>query len=227
MIQQVNAIYKQNKAPLLTKPGVDMDRFYPATYENKQSLRNKFQRPCEGRIFLCVGRSVKAKGIEIAIDAFAQLKGTNHQLWIVGDGPLIDQYKDKARELGISFQVVFCGVQSKPEDFYRLADFFVMSSIYEPLGQTILEGLASGLPIISFEPSNKVKTATAELVDKRHGIEIKKPCDDLLGKAMKQACEWSDKEYKVKSDACREHAIKEFSWVSLAETLLNEFEDEK
>jgi len=227
MIQQVNAIYSQKQAPLLTKPGVDMERFYPVPYTEKLSLRSRLQHPCEGKVFLCVGRSVKAKGIEIAINAFAQLKDTKHQLWVVGDGPLIDNYKDQARELGITFQIVFCGVQSKPEEYYRLADFFVMSSVYEPLGQTILEGLASGLPIISFKPGNTVKTATAELIDERHGIEIEEPCDVLLGEAMKKVSDWEVGEYQLKSDACRKQAIEKFSWVSLAETLLNEFEDEK
>ena len=223
MIQQVNNIKKQTKIPLLTKPGVDMERFFPISGNEKLALRKHLGYPCEGKVFLCVGRSVKAKGIDIAIDAFAQLKNTQHQLWIVGDGPLINQYKDQARALGITFQVVFFGVQSQPEEYYRAADFFLMSSIYEPLGQTILEGLSSGLPILAFKPAGKIETATKELVDDSQAIFIDEPCAQLLGKSMVDTCEWSESEYQKKSNICREHAIKSFSWKSLAKTLMEEF----
>jgi glycosyltransferase involved in cell wall biosynthesis len=227
MIQQVNVIKKQKQMPLLTKPGVDMKRFFPINFEQKLILREQLKYPCKGKVFLCVGRSVKAKGIDIAINAFAQLKNTHHQLWIVGDGPLVDQYKDQARALGITFQVVFHGVQSQPEYYYRAADFFLMSSVYEPLGQTILEGLSSGLPIIAFQPSDNVETATAELVNDEHAIFIDRPCADLLGKVMIDVSTWSESEYHHKSQCCRAHAVKHFSWESLAQTLVEEFLDEK
>ena len=226
MIQQVGSIQKQKNEPLLTKPGVDMNRFYPVDYSEKLALRKELGFECEGKVFLCVGRSVKAKGIDLAIEAFAKLKNTPHQLWIVGDGPLIDQYKDQARALGITFQVIFCGIQSRPEYFYRAADFFLMSSIYEPLGQTILEGLSSGLPILAFRPSYMVKTATEELVNEDHAIFIEKANSALLGKALIEVCSWSDEKYYKKSILCRNHAIDNFSWKSLANTLIREFKNE-
>ena len=227
MIHQVNNISAQKISPLLTKPGVDMERFYPIPFAEKLMLREQLIYPCKGKIFLCVGRSVKAKGIDIALRAFAQLKGTEHQLWIVGDGPLIDEYKDLARELQITFQVVFFGVQSAPEQFYRAADFFIMSSIYEPLGQTILEALASGLPILAFQPSSEIETATLELVNDEQAIFTKHAEPTSLGKLMKSVSCWSDEKYTKKSLSCRKHAIDNFSWKSLACTLLGEFEYEK
>ena len=56
----------------------DMERFFPISGNEKLALRKHLGYPCEGKVFLCVGRSVKAKGIDIAIDAFAQLKNTQH-----------------------------------------------------------------------------------------------------------------------------------------------------
>ena len=49
-----------------------------------------------------------------------------------------------------------------------MADIFAMSSTYEPLGQTILEALASGLPIVAFKGS--VITATSELLSPNEAV---------------------------------------------------------
>ena len=159
MMKQVNSVKKQRFKPLLTKPGVNGDRFVSVSEQEKLEIRKKLDLECGGKVFLCIGRFVKAKGIDIAIKAFSQKKSNNDHLWIVGDGPLTSDYHRLVTMLELTQCVKFLGVQAKPETFYSAADFFIMSSIYEPLGQTILEAMSAGLPVLAFKPSKNVNTA--------------------------------------------------------------------
>jgi glycosyltransferase involved in cell wall biosynthesis len=51
------------------------------------------------------------------------------------------------------------------EKFYKMADIFLLPSIYEPFGQTLLEAQASGLPVVAFSNIVEgVNTATNDVV---------------------------------------------------------------
>ncbi|WP_022946021.1 glycosyltransferase family 4 protein [Pseudoalteromonas ruthenica] len=219
MVIQVNRVQLQLDFPLITKPGVCSKRFFPLEKQKKYEARNELGIKYEGRVFLCVGRCVKAKGFDLVIRALANIPDKDAQLWIVGDGPLRKEYENMARELQVSDRVVFFGAQKEPELFYRAADFFVMSSIYEPLGQTILEALASGLPIIAFDAGDEVSTATNELIGQKHGIFVDKVDVERLALAIERALNTSREEYEKLSKECRRQAINRFSWDNLANDL--------
>jgi glycosyltransferase involved in cell wall biosynthesis len=65
--------------------------------------------------------------------------------------------------LGLEHRVFVLGACYKTEDYYRACDGFVMSSTYEPLGQTILEAAACGMKLSAFSTKAGVDTATQEL----------------------------------------------------------------
>ena len=52
---------------------------------------------------------------------------------------------------------------SEIEQYYRSCDIFIMSSTYEPFGQTTIEAIASGLRVAAFHGTSGVKTAVHEL----------------------------------------------------------------
>lgn len=196
-----------NKPILLTKPGVDGERF-----------RVKNHRSDE-KIILCVGRCVRAKGFDYAIKSLNHIN-TDAKLWIVGDGPLLDDYKRLADELDVRKKVVFWGAQPKPETFYQKADYFLMSSVYEPLGQTILEGIASGLPIIAFRPSKQVMTATEDVLGSEGASFVESLSEHALAETLDECLNWSDSAYEAVSRANRKLAEERYSWTSLANDLL-------
>lgn len=223
MVEQVNSVKKQKFIPLLTKPGVDGIRFSPKSHLEKVNLRNKLGLKCNGKVFLCIGRLVKAKGIDIAIKAFAKKKSIDDHLWIVGDGPLLESYQQLAKSLDLNQNVKFLGIQAKPENFYSAADFFIMSSIYEPLGQTILEAMSTGLPVLAFAPGNNVNTASYELMTHEHCLFIDEFDVDQLALAIDNVISWSQDKYQNVASNCRNHVLTHYTWVSLANNLVNEF----
>ncbi len=110
-------------------------------------------------ILLFIGRLVDKKGLGFLIDAMPTiLRETPDTLLLVcGDGPLREIWESKARDLNISHKIQFLGRVSDREkqDFLSIADILIVPSIitaendYEGLPVVILEGLASGLPVIA------------------------------------------------------------------------------
>jgi 1,2-diacylglycerol 3-alpha-glucosyltransferase len=114
--------------------------------------------------------------------------------------------------------VTFTGVIQDPTRYYQISDLFVMSSTYEPLGQTILEALSCGLPIVAFQPSVDVITATFELLNETEAVFVEQVNANLLAKAISDLFGDSEK-MQALSDVSRTIAVERFSWHKLAQRL--------
>jgi glycosyltransferase involved in cell wall biosynthesis len=65
-----------------------------------------------------------------------------------------------AAQLGLENEVRFMGSQPDPRLFFWAADVFVMPSLYEGLGNSALEAIASGCPAVLAEVSGLMDIAT-------------------------------------------------------------------
>jgi len=101
--------------------------------------------------FICVARLIKRKGIEDALNAVASMKARNVELHLVGLGPLMQKIERLAAELGIADRIVFRG-HLRGEELaraYRESDVFLLPSLSESFSMALLEGMASGLPVVA------------------------------------------------------------------------------
>ena len=146
----------------LTKPGVDRNRFYLPSNEERNALRVNLSLPVEMSLILFAGRFVYAKGVHVLISALEKLP-EDCELVLVGEGTAEREYRAQIRSLNLGGRVHIRAASQQVEDYFKACDVFVMSSKYEPLGQTILEALATGLPIAAFSEAAGVETATEEL----------------------------------------------------------------
>lgn len=71
------------------------------------------------------------------------------QLTILGGGPLQAELKMKAERLGILPHILFQGPVNDVATYLTQADVYVHSAIYEPFGLSILEAMATGLPVVA------------------------------------------------------------------------------
>ncbi|MFC3033104.1 glycosyltransferase family 4 protein [Pseudoalteromonas fenneropenaei] len=219
MFEQVRDVHLPKNGIFICKPGVSLSRFEQISFEEKIKLRGKLGLAANKKAFLCIGRFVKAKGFETAINAFSKVEDDNSELWLLGEGPLGEKLKERVLELNLSNRVRFLGKQSCPELYYKAADFFVMSSTYEPLGQTILEALACGLPIIAASASSEVVTASSEILEETRNLFVAKHDADEFARAFERCLTMSEEDYAIISAENRVLAESKFSWVKLAQDL--------
>jgi glycosyltransferase involved in cell wall biosynthesis len=135
--------------------GIELAKFRPAL--DRSIARSRWQLSETAQVVSYVGRLDKVKGIETLLRAIALLKSEalDLQLLIAGK-PLIQQpqyqdfLKQLAKQLDISESVKFLGHVSQPAEVYQASQVVVVPSIWsEPLGRTLLEAMACGVPVVA------------------------------------------------------------------------------
>jgi len=104
----------------------------------------------EKTIILSLGRLLLLKGYQYLIPAMAKIrKKHNAELWILGEGPYRPQLEKLIQEHRLESSVHLKGFQTDVEKFYRKADIYVLSSLYEGFGNVIVEAMAHDLPVVA------------------------------------------------------------------------------
>jgi D-inositol-3-phosphate glycosyltransferase len=144
-------------------PGVDHHLFRP---HNRASAREIVDLPPESKIILFVGRIDPIKGIDLLIDAFAQIVAAgapnsrssrllviggdpeNESFWTTGEGNNLRQQIQDAR---LEERVSFVGSQPHAQlaYYYAAADVVAMPSAYETFGLAALEAMACGACVVA------------------------------------------------------------------------------
>ena len=128
-------------------PGAtDVARFAPPDSVALGALRSP-------PVLLYHGRVDKRKGVIELLEATAQLVVSGHSLRLVvsGIGPDVQAARDRAAALGLDACTQFTGHVGYEDAplAYRQGDIFVSPTYSEGFSNTILEAMASGLPIVS------------------------------------------------------------------------------
>lgn len=138
--------------------GVDTRAFNPK--HRRQDLRQRWELGGGGLAVLYVGRLAPEKNINLAFDAFQAIKKDQPtaRFILVGDGP------DKAQLQQTHPDALFAGIKVGQElaEYYASGDLFLFPSLTETFGNVVLEALASGLAVVSFD-----RAAAGELIE--HG----------------------------------------------------------
>ena len=104
----------------------------------------------ENDLIVCVGRLSPEKDQRTLIRAVSLLPAAQPwRLAIVGDGPERPALEVLARELHVADRIVFTGEVADPFAFMMRARLAVCASVYEGLGNAIIEALACGTPVVS------------------------------------------------------------------------------
>jgi glycosyltransferase involved in cell wall biosynthesis len=172
--------------------GVDGRRFHPASPDERASARRALGLECE-RVVLCVGRLSAEKNSIGLLDAWAAVDAKARQgtlLVLVGDGPDRVRVQSRAHAPDLRNQVVLAGHQSDVAAWYRAADLYVLSSHNEGLSNSMVEALASGLPVASTRVSGSsvlVESAAAGIVVDRNDVDsLARVIEELLADESKR-----------------------------------------
>lgn len=106
----------------------------------------------EGRCALAVGRLTRQKGFDRLLEAWRLVRDEfpGWRLCIVGEGEDRENLQRLADALDVLGSVSFVEPQKDLSGAYKYADLLVMSSRFEGFPLVLLEGMAAGLPAVSF-----------------------------------------------------------------------------
>ncbi|MEJ6002475.1 TIGR03088 family PEP-CTERM/XrtA system glycosyltransferase [Paucibacter soli] len=134
--------------------GVDTARFKPPAANDRQALPSGFAGS-DAFIVGTVGRVQAIKDQATLLRAFAAVLKrrpdwrSHLRLMIVGDGPLLEALRQQAQELGVTPACWFTGPRDDVARLMGTMDLFVLPSLNEGISNTLLEAMATGLPLLA------------------------------------------------------------------------------
>lgn len=98
------------------------------------------------------GRLVKQKNYPLLVRALAILKEKGYQdfeLFILGDGPQKLQLEEMICKYNLKDNIRLIGYQKNPFPYMKMADLFILSSLWEGFGHVIVESMVCGTPVLA------------------------------------------------------------------------------
>jgi sugar transferase (PEP-CTERM/EpsH1 system associated) len=142
--------------------GVDTGKFMPAPRKPADVL--PAQLAGEGLVIIgTVGRLQPVKDQRLLLHAFGELVrqspalATTARLLVVGNGPLRDTLTQLAQSLGIAHLTAFTGDRTDVAQLLQCMDVFVLPSLAEGISNTLLEAMATGLPVVATRVGGNVE----------------------------------------------------------------------
>ena len=198
-------------------PGaVDTERFAPVKDRLSGGLSSE-------PVLLYHGRVDTRKGALILLDAFAELAAERPlRLTISGIGPDTGRVAERVRELGLESSIDLSGYASYNEapSVYRRGDIFVSPTFGEGFSNTILEAMATGLPIVSTRAVGVVDCLRHE-----ENALLTKPGDaEDLAAALRRMLDDTPLRERLAGEALNE-ARTLYTWPNVAKRIASIYED--
>lgn len=209
--EKVDVIYSGLDKRFFDEPSIDSQKIV-----DRLGITKKY--------ILFLGTIEPSKNITRLLQAFAKLKSEKRengnskfdfQLVLAGKkGWLADEYKQIIKDLGISKDVIFTGyiVGEELVPLFKKSEFFIMPSLYEGFGMTVLEAFATKTPSIISKVSSLPEIAG-------EGARFINPLsvDEILS-AMKEFAENKDSRESYAEKAYE--TAKKFDWDETAKKTL-------
>jgi glycosyltransferase involved in cell wall biosynthesis len=202
------------KCPVTVIPnGVDFDHFSAPLYaDQRKSFRNELGFADGDIVMVTSSRLVYKNALDDVIMALESLPA-NYRFLILGSGPDEHALKEQVRDLALEKRVTFMGFipHDKLPQYLHASDIFVRPSRSEGLGNSFLEAMAAGLPVIA----TPVGGIPDFLVNGETGFfcEVGNP-KSIAQKAEKLAKDRESRDYVV--ERAREMVRQRYGWDNIA-----------
>jgi len=160
--------------------GVDTALYHPVSLAEKLEIRHRLGIPTDKVIVIYVGRLVRWKGALLLVKVWPKIirDHLGAHLYLVGSGvtSMDDceaELKDFVCNQGLSKSVTFTGGVENVHEYLKAADVFTSPAEYEAFGITVIEAMASGVPLVVTAVGGMKETVRSQ----EHGFSI--PPNDL------------------------------------------------
>ena len=162
--------------------GIDVERFAQAAPLDRSAL---LPHGRDWILLLSVGDLIKRKNHQAIISALPLL-GESYQLVLCGYGPERQKLEQLARELGVSDNVTFLGFRKDIPQIMKASDVFVFPSLQEGLPVSVMEAMASGLPVVA----SSIRGISPDLIeDGKTGILLADNAPAHIAQAIRRVTE--------------------------------------
>lgn len=169
--------------------GVDLSAF---NYLSSPDFNSK------DKIVTMIAGFRKQKDQDTLIKAISLLP-QEYKLWLVGDGERRFVLENLVTELNLSNRVKFCGIRSDIPQILEKSHIVVLSSHWEGLSLSSVEGMASGRPFIASDVNGLREVVGG------YGILFSHQDATALANEIKSLCE-NENKYNQVALACQEKA---------------------
>lgn len=176
----------ETKVPITTiLNGVDLKRFVNA----KSSTELEKLAPQTKKV-IQVARFTDQKDQQTLIRAFCHLD-KNYHLFLVGDGPNRYECEQLVKENNLEEQITFLGLRTDIPQLLQASDIIVLSSHYEGLSISSIEGMSCGKPFIASDVDG-----LREMVEGA-GVLFKEGDDKELAVKIAELCQQPEKYQQI------------------------------
>lgn len=152
---------KAKRVEYVTGVGIDLTKFRQAAVD-KSAKREELGIPKDATLLLSIGELNKNKNHETVIRAIKKL---DVYYIIAGKGDLQKHLQDVIDELDLKDRVKLLGYRCDVAELYQASDIYVLPSIREGLNVSVMEAMASGLPVVC----SRIRGNT-DLIDENGGV---------------------------------------------------------
>lgn len=166
--------FKSNRVEYVPGVGIDTNKFSEVLVSRTEK-RNEIGIPEDVFVILSVGELNKNKNHQVIIKALASINNKKIRYVICGQGPMDNHLKNLAKELGVEEQVKFMGFRKDISQICKVVDIFAFPSYREGLSLSLMEAMASGLPVVC----SNIRGNSDLIVDEKGGYLVAP--DDVNG----------------------------------------------
>ena len=158
---KIFAITRVMKEEFINKVGIDEKKvelvYNPIDLKliekKAENVEKKYENYLKQDYFLQVSRLTQQKQPEHLVDIYYKLKqaGIKEKLYFIGDGEKKEIIKQKIKEYNLEDDIIVLGQIENPYPFFKNAKLFVHTAKYEGLPTVLLESLALGTPVVSYD----------------------------------------------------------------------------
>lgn len=181
-----NKEYDKGNVYLLNN-AIDLDKF---KYDEKirKAKRKELGIKENTLVIGHIGRFVEQKNHRFLIDIFNEIykQNKNTILLLAGQGPLMEEMKEKVKQLNLEKNVMFLGQRNDANELYQAMDVFVLPSLYEGLGMVLIEAQASGLQCVASTEVPQIANITDSIDFLELSENSKKWSDCVINKKVRK-----------------------------------------